>query len=87
MIIIIITIIINNFVFVGRIPHFKILQTLFRPKELIKANYKPSKMKVLKDPFQQCFKLHIYWSEFKKKEIKKRTNAHIFAGAHKRRYT
>ena len=67
-IIIMIIIIINNFVFVGIIPHFKILQTVFRPKKLIKANYKPSKMKVLKDPFQQCFKLHIYWSEFKKRK-------------------
>ena len=41
-------IIINNFIFVGIIQHFKILQVVFTPKKLIKANYKPSKMKVLK---------------------------------------
>ena len=51
-------------------------------KKLIKANYKPNKMKVLKDTFQQSFKLHIYWWEF----FKKRTNAHIFACTHKHTY-
>ena len=64
------------------IQHLKILQIVFRPKKLIEANYKPSKMKVLKDTFQQSFKLHIYWWELKKKK-KKRTNAHIFACTHK----
>ena len=52
---IIIVIIINNFFFVGIIQHLKILQIVFRPKKLIKPNYKPSKMKVLKDTFQQSF--------------------------------
>ena len=47
-IIIIIIIIVNNFFFVGIIQHFKILQIIFRLKKLIKANYKPSKMKSLK---------------------------------------
>ena len=73
-------IIINNFSFVGIIQHFKILQIVFRPKKLIKANYKPSKMKVSKYTFQQSFKLHIYWWKFEKK---KRTKAHIFACTHK----
>ena len=45
---IIIIIIVNNFFFVGIIQHFKILQIIFRLKKLIKANYKPSKMKSLK---------------------------------------
>ena len=70
----------NTFFFVGIIQNFKILQTVFRPKKLIKANYKPSKMKVLEDTFQQSFKLHNCW-EFKKKYS--RTNAHIFACTHK----
>ena len=47
-IITIIIIIVNNFFFVGIIQNFKILQIIFRPKKLIKANYKPSKMKSLK---------------------------------------
>ena len=68
-IIIIIIIIINTFFFVGIIQYFKILQIVFRPKKLIKANYKPSKMKVLKDTFQQSFKLHNYWEQ-------KHTHAH-----------
>ena len=87
-IIIIIIIIINNFFFVGIIQHFKILQIVFRSKKLTKANYKPSKMKVLKDTFQQSFKLHNYW-EFKKNKQQQentRTNAHIFACTHKRTY-
>ena len=71
-IIIIIIIFINNFFFVGIIQHFKILQIVFRLKKLIKFNYKPSKMKVLKDTFQQSFKLHIYWWE-----LKKSTQTHI----------
>ena len=82
---IIIIIIINNFFFVGIIQHFKILQIIFRPKKLIKAHYKPSKMNVLKDTFQQSFKLYIYWWELKKKK-KKRTSAHIFACTHKHTY-
>ena len=46
-IIIIIIIIINNLFFVGIMQYFKIPQIVFRPKKLIKVNYKPSKMKVL----------------------------------------
>ena len=78
-----IIIIINNFFFVGIIQHFKILQIVFRPKKLIKANYKPSIMKVLKDTFLQSFKLHIYRWELKKK---KRPNSHIFVCTHKHTY-
>ena len=54
------------------------------PRKLIKVNYKPSIMKVLKDTFRQIFKLHNYW-EFKKKK-NTRTNAHTFACTHKRTY-
>ena len=54
-------IIMNNFFFVDIIQHFKVLQTVFRPKKLIKTNCESSKMKVLKDTFQQSFQLHIYW--------------------------
>ena len=50
-IIIIIIIIVNNFFFVGIIQYFKMLQIVFRPKKVIKTNYKPSKMKVLKYTF------------------------------------
>ena len=46
-IIIIFIIIINNLIFVGIMQYFKIPQIVFRPKKLIKVNYKPSKMKVL----------------------------------------
>ena len=51
--------------------HFKILQIVLRPKKLIKANYKPSKMDILKYTFQQSFKLHLYWWELKKKKANK----------------
>ena len=77
------SIIINNFFFVDITRHFKILQIVFRPEKLLKANHKPSKMEVLKDTFQQSFKLHIYWWELKKKRKKKRTSAHIFVCTHK----
>ena len=56
------------------------LQIVFTPEKLIKANYKPSKMKVLKDTFQQSFKLHIYWWEFKKK--KKSAQTHTYLHVH-----
>ena len=80
----IITIIINNFFFVGIMQDYKIIKIVFRSKKLIKANYKPSKMKVLKDIFQQSFKRHIYRWKLKKKKTKKtRANAHIFACTHK----
>ena len=46
-IIITIIIIINNLFFVDIMQYFKIPQIVFRPKKLIKVNYKPSKMKVL----------------------------------------
>ena len=59
----------------GIIQYFKILQIVFRPKKLIKANYKPSKMKVLKHNFQQSVKLHNYW-EKKQKKTKKQTHTH-----------
>ena len=72
----IIIIIIYNFFFVNIIHHFKILQKVFRPKKLIKANCKPSKLKVLKDIFQQSFKFHNW--------VKK--NAYISACTHKRTY-
>ena len=62
-IIIVIVIIINHFFFVGIIHPFKILQIVFRLVKLIKANYKPSKMKDLKYTFQQSFKLHNYWGK------------------------
>ena len=55
---------INNFFFVGIIQHFN-------------ANYKPSKMKVLKDTFRQGFKFPIYRSEFKKK-----TSAYAHTSTH-----
>ena len=42
----IIIIIINNFFFVGIMQHLKILQIVFSPKKLIKANYKASRIKV-----------------------------------------
>ena len=75
-----VSIIINSFFFVDIIQHLKILQIVFRPKKLIKANYKPSKMKVLKYTFQQSFKLQNYWEEKKNTH----TIAHIFACTHKR---
>ena len=56
-----------TFFFVGLIQYFKILQIFFRPKKLIKDNYKPTKMKVLKYTFQQSFKLHNYWEKKQKK--------------------
>ena len=79
-IIIVIVIIINHFFFVGIIHPFKILQIVFRLVKLIKANYKPSKMKDLKYTFQQSFKLHNYWG--------KNTcpQTHIFACTHKHMY-
>ena len=80
MLLVYIIIIINNFFFVGIIQHFKMLQIVFTPEKLIKANYKPSKMKVLKDTFQQSFKLQIYWWELEKKKC---TNVHTFACTHK----
>ena len=43
------------------------LQIVFRPKKVIKTNYKPSKMKVLKYAFQQNFKFHNYWEKKQKK--------------------
>ena len=81
----------NNFFFIGIIQNFKILRIVFTPKKLIKGNYKPSKMKVLKYTFQQSFKPHNYW-EFMGKKTKNqqqqnaRTNAHIFACTHKCKY-
>ena len=35
--------------------YLKILQIVFRSKKLIKGNYQPSKLKVLKDTFKQSF--------------------------------
>ena len=67
-----IIIIISNFFFVGTIQHLKTQQIVFRPKTLIKANYKRSKLKVLKDTFQQSFKLHNYW-ELKKTHTRPHT--------------
>ena len=83
---IIVNIIISNFFFVGMTQHFKKLQIVFKPRKLIKANYKRRKMKVLKDTFQHNFKLHNYWE--KKAHIHKhtRTNAHIFVCTDKRTY-
>ena len=62
----------------GIIQYFKILQIVFRPKKLIKANYKPSKIKILKDNFQQSFKLHNYW----KKNTHTRTQTHRYLHVH-----
>ena len=77
----IIVIIINNFFFVGIIQHFKILQIVFRPKKLIKANYKPSKMKVLKDTFLQSFNIFVRTSYLlvgiKRVRTCKHTHAHM----------
>ena len=75
---------IDNFFFVGIMQHFKTLLIVFGPKKLIKANCKPSKMKFLKDTFQQSFRLHIYWWEFKKK--KKSAQTHTYLHVHKRTY-
>ena len=75
---------VNNFFFVGIIQHLKILQIVFRPKKPIKVNYKPSKMKVLKDTFQLSFKLHNYWE--KNTHTHTFTNAHIFTCTHKCTY-
>ena len=52
---------IDNFFFVDVMQHLKILQIVFRPKKLIKANYKASRMKVSKGTFRQSFKFHNYW--------------------------
>ena len=57
-IIVIIIVIINNFFFFRITQHLKALQIVFRLKKLIQANCKPSKMKALKDTFQQSFMLH-----------------------------
>ena len=56
-IVIIIVIVIKNFSLVG----IKVLQIVFRPKQLIKANCKPSRMKNLKNTFQQSFEFHNCW--------------------------
>ena len=69
-----IIIIINFF---GIIHYLKILEIVFRTKKLIKANYKPNRMKVSNDTFQQSFhkcsvKKHIH------------TNANISASTHRR---
>ena len=54
-VVVITTIIINNFFFVGIMQYFKILQIVFTPKKLIKANYKPSKNESLKRYFSAEF--------------------------------
>ena len=77
-IIIIIMIIINNFFFVVIMQDLKILQIVFRPKKLIKPNYKPSKMKVLKDTFRPSFKLHNNWG----KKTYTRTQTHTCSHVH-----
>ena len=59
-IVVIIIIIYDNLFFVGITEYLKIPQTVSRAKKLIKVNYKPSNMKVLKDTFQQSFKFHNY---------------------------
>ena len=58
--------------------YFKKLQIVFKPRKLIKANYKPSKMKVLKDTFQHNFKLHNYW-EKKHTYTNTRAQTHIYS--------
>ena len=50
-VIIVIIIIIINFFLVG-IQHLKIFRIIFRPQKLVKANYKPIRVKVSKDTFQ-----------------------------------
>ena len=62
----------------NKIQYFKIRQIVFRPKNLIRANYKLSKMKVLKDTFQQSFKLHSYW----KKHTYTRAQTHTYLHVH-----
>ena len=44
----IIIVIIDNFFFIVIIQHFKILQIVLGRKKLIKVNYKPNKIKILK---------------------------------------
>ena len=96
-IIIIIIIIISNLFFVGMIKHRKILQIVFRPKILIKANFRPSKIRVLKYTFQQSFKFHNWWKQtymhinkckyvhaYKRTHIYMYTKAHIPIYAHAR---
>ena len=79
--IIIIIIIINHFFFVGIMQYFRILQIVFRSKKLIKANYKPSKMKVLKYTFGQSFKLHNYRGK-KTKNTQARAQTHTYSHVH-----
>ena len=75
-IIIVNIIIVSNFFFVDMTQYFKILQIVFRPRKLIKVNYKPSEMKVLKETFQHSFKLHNYW------EKNTHVHTHALKGTH-----
>ena len=58
--------------------HFKTQQLVFRPKELIKANYKPSKMEVLKGTFHYSFKFRNCW-ELKNTHTYTRTQTHTYS--------
>ena len=77
----------NNFFFIGIIQNFKILRIVFTPKKLIKGNYKPSKMKVLKYTFQQSFKPHNYWEFMGKKNEKSTTTKRAHKRTHICMYT
>ena len=76
-----VVIVVNNFFVIGIMQHLKILETVFKPKKIIKTNYKPSKMKVSKDTFQHSFNFHNDWLKKAYMQIYKhtRTNAHISA--------
>ena len=82
-IIIIIIIIYDNLFFVGIIEYLKIPQTVFRAKKLIKVNYKPSNMKVLKILFSRVLSFITTW--------RKKTYMHIckykYKDAHKCTHT
>ena len=66
-VVIIIIIIINNFFFVSIIQHLKILQIAFRPKKLVKADYKSSKMKISKRLFSRDLSFMTTGKEKRKK--------------------
>ena len=69
------------FTFVDIIQHLKMLQIVLRLKKLIKASYKTSKIKILKDTFQQSFKLHNYCEE-KKTRAQMHTYSHVHITSH-----
>ena len=81
----------NKFFFFDTMHYLKILQIVFRSKKLIKGNYQPSKLKVLKDTFKQSFtfrndllkKVYMQICKCKYKHPHKRISAYT----HKRKHT